>query len=161
MIAVELMGPLPMRHSPTRSAPVKEREDRTSGTLPAVEPARVIAQFQPLDPGIVSDEIPAFFIGRNTEGFWVARDVHGRIGGIFLLQHSALSFARKNSLPSGCATIFPPERFELDLANDGNPLVAQVGWLKRLARTGRQRTAVLIGHWTEAVRRRLMDFHVL
>jgi hypothetical protein len=161
MIAVELMSPFPMRHSPTRSVAVKEREDRTSGTLPAVEPARVTAQFQPLEPGIVSDEIPAFFIGRNTEGFWVARDVHGRIGGIFLLEHSALSFARKNSLPSGCVTIFPSERFELDLENDGNPLVAQVGWLKRLARTGRQRTAVWIGHWTEAVRRRLMDFRLL
>jgi hypothetical protein len=121
----------------------------------------VTTAFRPLEAGVVHDAIPAFFIGRNTEGFWVARDVHGRIGGIFLLQHSALSFARKNSRPSGCATIFPFERFELDLENNGNPLVAQVGWLKRLARAGRQRIAVLIGHGTEAARRRLMDFHVL
>jgi hypothetical protein len=161
MIAVELMSPFPIRRSPTRSAAAKEREDRTSGILPAVEPARVIAQFQPLDPGIVNDEIPAFFIGRNREGFWVTRDVNGKIGGIFLLEHSALSFARKHSEPAGCATIFPSERFELDLENNGNPLVAQVGWLKRLARGGRQRIAVLASHWTEAARRRLMDFHVL
>ena len=29
----------------------------------------------------------------------------GQIGGIFLLENSALAFARKNSRPSGCATI--------------------------------------------------------
>jgi hypothetical protein len=161
MIAVELMSPFPMRRSLTRPAAAKEREDRTSRTLPAVGPARVIAQFQPLDPSIVNDEIPAFFIGRNMDGFWVARDVGGRIGGIFLLEHSALSFARKNSQPAGCATIFPSERFELDLENTGNPLVAHVGWLKRFARAGRQRIAVLIGDVTEAVKRRLTDFHVL
>ena len=85
--------------------------------MPAVEPATVTTQFQPLDPDIVSEAIPAFFIGRNKEGFWVARDVKGKIGGIFLLENSALSFARENSQPAGCATIFPSERFELDLEN--------------------------------------------
>jgi hypothetical protein len=126
-----------------------------------LQPAKVTAQFRRLDPGIVNAEIPAFYIGRNTEGFWVARDVNGKIGGIFLLEHSALSFARKNSASSGCATIFPSERFELDLANSGNPLVAQIGWLKRLAKSGRQRVPALIGHWADAARRRLMDFHIL
>jgi len=77
----------------------------------------VTAQFQPLDPGIVNGAIPAFFIGRNKEGFWVARDVNGQVGGIFLLENSALSFAKGNSRPAGCATIFPSERFELDLEN--------------------------------------------
>jgi hypothetical protein len=161
MIAVELMSPLPMLRSPTRSAAAIEREGETSRSLPAVERARVTAQFRPLDPDIVHDEIPAFYIGRNIEGFWVARDVNGRIGGIFLLEHSALSFARNNSQPSGCATIFPSERFELDLENNGNPLVAQIGWLRRFAKAGQQQMAALIGHWTGAARRRLMDFHLL
>jgi hypothetical protein len=161
MIAVELMSGNPMLRAPQRSTVAVGRQATISGSAQADGRSVFTAEFRPLDAGVVNDAIPAFFIGRNMEGFWVARDVHGRIGGIFLLEHSALSFARKNSLPSGCATIFPSERFELDLENNGNPLVAQVGWLKRLARTGRQRTAVLIGHWTEAVRRRLMDFHVL
>jgi hypothetical protein len=107
---------------------------------PAGCPA-VIAQFQPLDPGIVNAALPAFFIGRNKEGFWVARDAKGRIGGIFLLENSALSFARKNSRPAGCATIFPSERIELDLENKGNPLAAQLGSLIHLATRFRRRMA--------------------
>ena len=87
----------------------------------------VTAEFRPLDAAIVSEAIPAFFIGRNNEGFWIARDVKGQIGGIFLLENSALSFAKRNSWPAGCATIFPSERFELDLENKGNPLVAHLG----------------------------------
>ena len=106
-----------------------------------LEPATVTAQFRPLDPGIVNEAIPAFFIGRNQEGFWVARDVNGRIGGIFLLEDSAVSFARRQSGPAACATIFPSERFELDLENSGNPLVTQLGPLMRLWR----RMATLIG----------------
>ena len=81
------------------------------------QPATAATPFQPLDPGIVNASIPAFFIGRKKEGFWLARDVKGQIGGIFLLESSALAFAGRNSRPSGCATIFPSERFELDLEN--------------------------------------------
>jgi hypothetical protein len=110
---------------------------------------QLIAQFQPLDPGIVNEAIPAFFIGRNKEGFWVARDAKGRIGGIFLLENSALSFARRNSRPAGCATIFPSERFELDLENKGNPLAAQLGSLIHLATRFRERMAAWIGNMIE------------
>src|SRR3984893_6943927 len=108
------------------------RNGERSGVLPA-ESLTVIAQFQPLDPDIVNEAIPAFFVGRNKEGFWVARDAKGRIGGIFLLENSALSFAKRNSRPAGCATIFPSERIELDLENKGNPLAAQLGSLIHLA----------------------------
>jgi hypothetical protein len=116
---------------------------------PPAESLTVIAQFQPLDPGIVNAAIPAFFIGRNKEGFWVARDAKGRIGGIFLLENSALSFARRNSRPAGCATIFPSERFELDLENKGNPFAAQLGSLIHLAKRFRERTATWIGNMIE------------
>jgi hypothetical protein len=131
------------------------------GQRRSIQPAGVTAPFRPLDPGIVHDEIPAFYIGRNREGFWVARDANGKIGGIFLLEHSALSFARKNSEPAGCATIFPSERFELDLANSGNPLVVQVGWLKRLAKRGRRRTTILAGHLAGTLKRRLKAMFAL
>jgi len=119
------------------------------------------AQFQPLDPGIVNDAIPAFFIGRNKEGFWVARDVNGQIGGIFLLENSALSFARRNSRPAGCATIFPSRRFELDLENSGNRFVLHLASLMRLAMRFRRRIAGLIGKMAEPVKGRLKDFHML
>jgi hypothetical protein len=119
------------------------------------------AQFQPLDPGIVNDAIPAFFIGRNKEGFWVARDVNGQIGGIFLLENSALSFARRNSRPAGCATIFPSRRFELDLENNGNRFVVHLASLMRLAMRFRRRIAGLIGKMAEPVKGRLKDFHML
>jgi hypothetical protein len=162
MIAVQLTTPDPSRRQvPIRSTAAIERGSERSGMLPADEPATVTAQFQPLDPSIVNEAIPAFFIGRNKDGFWVARDVKGQIGGIFLLENSALSFARRNSRPAGCATIFPSERIELDLENKGNPLVAHLGSLRRLATRHRQRMAAFIGKMTEAVSRRLKDFHVL
>ena len=124
------------------------RNGERSGVLPTNSPT-VIAQFQPLDPGIVDAAIPAFFIGRNKEGFWVARDAKGQIGGIFLLENSALSFARRNSRPAGCATIFPSERFELDLENKGNPLAPQLGSLIHLAMRFRRRMAACIGKMIE------------
>jgi len=103
------------------------------------------APFQPLDPGVVSAAIPAFFIGRNKDGFWVARDAKGQIGGIFLLESSALSFARKQSEPVGCATIFPSHRFELDLENRGNRFAPRLGPLIHFAVRLRQRMTAVIG----------------
>jgi hypothetical protein len=114
-------------------------------TPPGDEPASVNTQFQPLDSSIVSEAIPGFFIGRNKEGFWVARDAKGRIGGLFLFKNSALSFARNNSRPTGCATIFPSHRFELDLENNGNALVPHLESIKRLVTRHLQRMAASIG----------------
>ena len=87
--------------------------------------------FQPLDPDILSASIPTFFIGRDSDGFWLVRDVKGENAGIFLLKSSAMSFARRVSRPLGCATVFSAERFELDVENQGNPLIA---YLKPLVR---------------------------
>ncbi len=143
------------RRAPKHSTAAADRECDRRGILPGEQPSRIVAHFQPLDPGIVNDAIPAFFIGRNKEGFWVARDVKGEIGGIFLLEASACRSREKNSRPSGCATISPSERFELDLENKGNPLVELLGWLMRLTRRPRRRMAAFIGKMTEAVKRRL------
>ena len=122
---------LSQRQAPGHPAAATARESERAGTAPADARATVTTLFVPLDPGIVNETIPAFFIGRNMEGFWVARDVNGQIGGIFLLENSALSFARRNSRPAGCATIYPSERFELDLENKGNPLAVQLGSVER------------------------------
>jgi hypothetical protein len=152
MIAMQMTSPdVSRRQTPRRSTAAIEQDGERSGILPPGEPATVTAQFQPLDPGVVSEAIPAFFIGRNKEGFWVARDAKGRIGGIFLLENSALSFAKSQSQPGGCATIFPSHRFELDLENSGNPLALQLGSLMCL----RRRVAAFIGEVTEALKHRL------
>src|SRR5262245_61344706 len=96
---------------------------------------------QPLDPGTISDVIPAFFVGRNHDGLWVVREAKGSVGGMFLFKDSATSFARRHAGPAGCATIFPPERFELDLVNSGNPLAPTIGWSLRLTRRLRRSLA--------------------
>jgi len=114
--------------------------------------------FQPIDADVLNASIPAFFIGKDRDGFWLARDVKGHIGGIFLLESSAVAFARRHSRPSGCATIFQSEPFELDLENQGNPLIEYLRPVVRLAMHGLRRTAALTGGIAEAIERRLKDF---
>ncbi len=78
---------------------------------------------RPLDPDVVSAAIPAFFIGRNSAGLWVAREANGRVGGLFLFKSSAIDFANRQSAPTRCALVFPTETFELDVENRGNFLI--------------------------------------
>ena len=137
----ETIGALVSYQMRLRVAETEHARRESARTPPGDEPAGVGTPFQPLDAGIVSDAIPAFFIGRNSQGFWVARETKGRIGGIFLLESSALAFARRNSRPSGCAMIFPSERFELDLENQGNPLITYLRPLLRLAVNAGRRPA--------------------
>lgn len=146
-----------MRQSPERSTPAIQQDGERSGILPPDRSATVTAPFRPLDPGVVSETIPAFFIGRNREGFWVARDVKGRIGGIFLLENSAVSFARSHSGAAGCASIYLSERFELDLENRGNPFVVHLGACARMAAHLQRQMVAMIDIVTEAVKRRLKD----
>jgi hypothetical protein len=104
------------------------------------------AAFRPLDPDIVSVAIPAFFIGRNRAGFWVAREANGRTGGLFLVKSSAIDFANRQSAPARCALVFPAGTFELDIENRGNALLVLAGrawnWSRRVALrlTGRRPT---------------------
>lgn len=128
---------LPQRQAPERPTAAVAREC-----------ASVTAPFRPLDPDIVSEVIPAFFIGRNEEGFWVARDVNGRAGGLFLRENSALSFARKHSGAAGCASVYLSERFELDLENQGNRFIVQLAALIGFLRHPSGRLTALIGKMT-------------
>jgi len=97
---------------------------------------------RPLDPDVVSASIPAFFIGRNKAGLWVAREACGRVGGLFLFKSSAVDFANRQSAPARCALVFPAETFELEIENRGNPLIVLVEGAKRLLSrvVARQRT---------------------
>ncbi len=81
---------------------------------------------------LVSEAIPLFFIARDSDGFWVARDADGRAGGIFLARRSALHFAKRHSQPFGCATVFLPNRIELDIGNQGNRFAASLAATKRV-----------------------------
>jgi len=87
------------------------------------------------DARVLNRVIPLFFIGRNKNGFWLAREAGGRIGGMFLLRRSAVRFAQEAGAPHGCATMFLEKTFELNTWNRGNPLVgwlnAALGYLRR------------------------------
>jgi hypothetical protein len=109
-----------------------EPQSEQPGISPRDTPAIAATPFQALDSGIVNKAIPTFFIGRNRDGFWVARDAKGGIGGLFLFENSARSFARAHSRATGCATVYQSERFELDLKNSGNPIVGRLALLKHL-----------------------------
>jgi hypothetical protein len=85
------------------------------------------------DAEVLSESIPLFFIGRNDAGLWVVRDAGGRAGGTFLLKRSALRFAKRFSVPNGYAAMFLAQRFELDLEDNGNPLVAWLAAMWRAA----------------------------
>lgn len=60
---------LSQRQVPRRSTAAIAPESERSGILPVEAPPTVTAQFRPLDAWIVNEAIPAFFIGRNKEGF--------------------------------------------------------------------------------------------
>ena len=102
-------------------------------------------------PEILSDAIPLFFIGRNEDGFWVARECEGRVGGIFLRKQSALRFANRSAQPAGCAIMFLSERFELDVKNEGNPFVARLAPAIRSGSRLAQRAAA----WAAAMAKRV------
>jgi hypothetical protein len=97
------------------------------GANPPSSSAAAKRPLQRPDPNILSEAIRVFFIGRNRHGFWVARDADARVGGIFLRKQAAMRFADRVSQPAGCAKILLPERFELDIENKGNWLIASLG----------------------------------
>jgi hypothetical protein len=112
----------------------RAKGERPSSAPPASDPpakfGHARTSFARPGPDVLSRSIPVVFIGRNRAGLWVARDADGKFGGLFWRKGSALHFAKTNAGPAGCATLFPRARFELDLENHGNPLVAGLGAAK-------------------------------
>jgi hypothetical protein len=123
-------NPHPQRHRTIGEE--SDRGDHVAGLMKL--PPRPSAE-------ILSEAIPLFFIGRNEDGFWVARESDGRIGGIFLRKRSALRFANRSAQPAGCAIMLLSERLELDVENKGNPFVAHLAPAKRIVSQLAQRTA--------------------
>lgn len=110
---------------------------RASDLQPKSEHA--VTSFTRPGPDVLSEAIPVVFIGRNRDGFWVARDAEATFGGLFWRKGSALRFAKANAGAAGCAMVFPQARFELDLENHGNPLIAWLGTARRLLTRQAQR----------------------
>lgn len=108
------------------------------------EPRRAAdATFQRPGAEDLSEAIPVFFIGRNKLGHWVARGADGKAGGLFWRKQAAINFATRSAWPARCATIFPTESIELDLENQGNPLLSHIG-VTRMLRIGGIATGVLL-----------------
>ena len=61
---------------------------------------------------------------------------------------------REQSGPVGCATIFPADRFELDLRNNGSPLIPFLRPLMRLALHLQRRALAGAGQIAAAIERR-------
>jgi hypothetical protein len=91
----------------------------------------------------LSEAIPVFFIGRNKYGHWVARGADGKSGGLFWRKQAAIRFARRSASPAQCATIYPSENIELDLENQGNPLLTDTE-VTRMLRRSRPAIGVLL-----------------
>ena len=112
--------PIAMRASPVRNEPP------TAADTPFLRPG----------PEDLSCSIPVFFIGRNKHGHWVARGADGKSGGLFWRKQAAIRFVTRSAWPARCATIFPAENIELDLENQGNPLLTDTEVTRMLRRTG-------------------------
>jgi hypothetical protein len=68
-----------------------------------------------------------FLIGKNKDGFWVAREENGCAGGVFFTERGARQFATRWAPPLGCTTKRVSEPLELDFKGGGNifiPLIA-------------------------------------
>ena len=95
------------------------------------------------DSSVLNEAIPVFFIGRNPDGLWIARNADGSSGGLFLFKRSALRFARNTPLLFPPATMMVSKRFELDIANQGNRYAGELVALKRkLAHARRKLVAI-------------------
>jgi hypothetical protein len=122
-----------IRHKQQRSAaglPTKCTRLSSTFLTPLLQPAVVAKWPQRPDPSIISNAIPLFFIARNRDGLWVAREAEGCNGGIFVFRRSAHRFANREAGVGGCATMYLGDIFELDIENRGNPCAILMGAVK-------------------------------
>jgi hypothetical protein len=118
------------------------------------------------DDTVLSDSIPLFFIGRNHNRFWVAREAAGRCGGLFLFRRSADRFARRNDLAGSGAIMLVEHSIELDLPNHGSRFVelitTTIDVVRRRAPFVMNLVEVAIAKWRKVdaqISRALSDHH--
>lgn len=68
-------------------------------------PSNETTCFEPLDPGVISASIPTFFVGRDRDGFWLARDTKGERAA------SSCSKARRSPLHGGLPGLSAAQQF--------------------------------------------------
>jgi hypothetical protein len=130
-----LPGSRPGQKPSTATSPSPVRnEPRLAADTPFLRPG----------PEDLSEAIPVFFIGRNKHGHWVARGPDGKFGGLFWRKQTAIRFATRSAWPARCATIFPTETIELDLENQGNPLLAHAKVTRMLRSVGAAASVLLV-----------------
>jgi hypothetical protein len=76
------------------------------------------------DTTVISEAIPLYYIARNKNALWLAREAGGRTGGLFFFKRSAIGFSNRKSAHASCATMFLADPFELDVPNEGGRLAA-------------------------------------
>jgi hypothetical protein len=69
---------------------------------------------KPPSPSLCS-KTPLFLIGRDREGHWVVRDVHGLRGGLFVERKDALKYALFENGYRPQAVVMVPGVLELDM----------------------------------------------
>lgn len=114
------------------------------------------------DLSALNETIPLFYIARNSRGFWVSRSAEGDCGGVFLLRHSAVRFARTGTASAGCALMFLQETLELDIENQGSrvvkPLTSIIDTVWRRAPAVAAFVAMAIVEWHKLVAQVLHAF---
>ena len=99
----------------------------------AVEHRRLLTPAWPQRPDgtILNETIPLFFVARDKDGFWIARNADVAIGGKFFLKYSALRFA---GYYNASAIMMLTEVYSLDTRNTGNRFARQLRPTRRLLR---------------------------
>jgi hypothetical protein len=100
--------------------PKGDADGEHSRALPTGPSATGVDHFLPFDPNIPNEATPALLVVRNREGFWVARNAKGHFRGMFLLEQSAVSFARRHSSPVERTMASPSRAIQLDLKSNNS-----------------------------------------
>lgn len=80
------------------------------------------------DESILNKTIPLFFVARDKDGFWIARNADFAFGGKFFFKYSALRFAEYHN---GSAFIMLTGLYSLDTRNTGNRYARQLRPIRR------------------------------
>jgi len=108
--------------------------ERSLRLIRGMVPEATIDWPQRPSPKILNEGIPLFFISRDPDGFWLARNADLPVGGLFLRRRSAMNFAKRATAPIPCATMMLEEPHALDIENRGNWLAPRLRPAMRSAR---------------------------
>jgi hypothetical protein len=89
-----------------------------------------------------------FLIGKDKDGFWVAREEYGCAGGRFFTERGAIQFAKRWASPLCCTTISVSDPLELDFKGEGDtfvPLAAALKGAYRVLAPVRDALSVVLG----------------